>query len=348
MKNLIVSLIVTFVLVSCQKKEEVIPADSVKISGLIANKKENSIEIIGRGNKEIIFINPDGTFSKTFKLKNRGYYTLYDGKNKLMIYLNGGDNINILYDYENPDELLEFKGKGAETNNFLVQKNKFERQNEFYNTKKLYALKESDFNNKLEFYKKEIDKMLSNNKIDSLIKTRFEKEYSRILSKMKDGYQNVNLSKQVAVKGKPSPTFEFENYKGGTTSLEDLKGYYVYIDVWATWCGPCKQQIPFLKKLEEKFKNKPIKFVSISVDDARRNGGSWDKARTKWRKFVKDNKLGGIQLFADKGWQSDFIKLYGIRGIPRFILIDKEGKIINPNAPRPSQKITKTILNSLK
>ena len=349
MKKILLLLSVILFIVSCKtEKEEIIPKDSVKISGLIAHKKENTVEVIGRGNKEIILVNPDGTFSKTFKLKNKGFYTLYDGKNKIYLYLNGGDNLNILYDYQDPQKLLKFKGKGAATNTFLAKKNKFERENNFYNTKKLYALNPQNFKKKIEFYKNKTTELLADIKIDSVIKTRYKKEYDRIISNMEMAYKQNHTSVQTIATGNPSPDFTFENYKGGKTSLKDLRGNYVYIDVWATWCGPCKQQIPFLKKLEEEFKGKPIKFVSISVDDARRNGGSWDKAKEKWRNFVKKNKLGGIQLFADNGWQSDFIKKYGIRGIPRFILIDKEGKILNANAPRPSQESTKNLLRTLK
>lgn len=351
MKKIVLIFVVLFSLNSCKtEKFEDIAKDSVKISGLIAhkNKKENAVEIIGRGNKEIILVNPDGTFSKTYKLKNKGFYTLYDGKNKIILYLKGGENIHILYDYKDPNKLLEFKGKGAETNKFIAAKNRFERENDFYNAKKLYALKEEDFKKKITEYKNKITELLADKKIDSTLTKRYTKEYDRIISNMKIGYKQNHITQQAISKGAVSPEFTFENYKGGKTSLKDLKGNYVYIDVWATWCGPCKKQIPYLKKLEEEFRGKPIKFVSISVDDARRNGGSWEKAKEKWRNFVKSNKLGGIQLIADKGWQSDFIKKYGIRGIPRFILLDKEGKIINPNAPRPAQESTKNLLQTLK
>ena len=131
------------------------------------------------------------------------------------------------------------------------------------------------------------------------------------------------------VKGKPSPKFNnYENYDGGTTSLDDLIGNYVYVDVWATWCGPCIREIPFLKEVEKQYHDKNIKFVSISIDKA--------QDHAKWKTMVNDKDLGGLQLFADKDWNSPFVKDYQIQGIPRFILIDKEGNIVSSNAPRPS------------
>ena len=140
--------------------------------------------------------------------------------------------------------------------------------------------------------------------------------------------ESYNKLKKVA-KGSPSPKFvNYENYAGGKTSLDDLKGKYVYVDVWATWCGPCKAEIPFLKEVEEKYHGKNIEFVSISIDRSRDH--------EKWKKMVEEKELGGTQLFADNDWNSSFVKGYLIQGIPRFILIDTEGNIINSNAPRPS------------
>ncbi len=136
-----------------------------------------------------------------------------------------------------------------------------------------------------------------------------------------------NKIKTMAV-GKASPTFEYENFKGGKTSLESLKGKYVYIDVWATWCGPCRKEIPSLQKIEEDYHGKNIEFVSLSIDTK--------KDYEKWRKFVEEKKLGGIQLFADNDWNSKFVTDYAIEGIPRFILIDPNGNIVSADAPRPS------------
>jgi len=149
---------------------------------------------------------------------------------------------------------------------------------------------------------------------------------------------NYNNTKAVEI-GKPSPTFNFENQKGGKTSLESLKGKYVYIDVWATWCGPCRQEIPSLQKVEEQFQGKNIIFVSISIDNV--------KDREKWSNLVNEKHLGGIQLLADKESNSKFITDYGIMSIPRFILIDTNGNIVNTNAPRPSEIKLIDLFNSL-
>ncbi|MBT0608731.1 TlpA family protein disulfide reductase [Aequorivita echinoideorum] len=140
-------------------------------------------------------------------------------------------------------------------------------------------------------------------------------------------------------KGNPSPTFNFENHKGGTTSLESLSGKYVYIDVWATWCSPCLREIPYLKEVENEYKSKNIEFVSLSIDE--------EKDYDKWRGMVTENDLGGIQLMADNNWNSKFVQEYAILGIPRFILIDPQGIIVSADAPRPSDPQLKNMLDGL-
>lgn len=125
-----------------------------------------------------------------------------------------------------------------------------------------------------------------------------------------------------------SPDFEFSDVNGNMVTLKSLRGKYVYIDVWATWCGPCKAEIPFLQQIEKDYHNKNVHFVSLSVDRM--------KDQEKWKGFVKENLLGGIQLLSDKDFSSDFIKKYNINAIPRFILIDPRGHIVSGNAYRPS------------
>ena len=133
---------------------------------------------------------------------------------------------------------------------------------------------------------------------------------------------------QKLLPGQPSPTFKYPDIDGKKVSLDDLKGNLVYIDVWATWCGPCLAEIPSMKKLEADYRDKKIKFVGMSIDPK--------KDFDKWKEMVKDKDLKGIQIFADNDWKSQFVQAYGIIGIPRFILIDAEGNILSADAPRPS------------
>ena len=138
--------------------------------------------------------------------------------------------------------------------------------------------------------------------------------------------------------GSPSPKFSnYENFNGGTTSLDDFKGKVTYIDIWATWCLPCRGEIPALKELEKKFHGKDVAFVSISID----------QNKDEWKEFVKNEDLKGVQLFAENAFESQFIQDYGIRQIPTFIIIDKEGKIVNADAPRPSSDEITGLLEGL-
>ena len=67
------------------------------------------------------------------------------------------------------------------------------------------------------------------------------------------------------------------------------------INVWATWCGPCKAEIPSLKKIEKQYHGKNIAFVSMSIDDDKRHKGSWENAHKAWKKFVEEKYLVSIE-----------------------------------------------------
>lgn len=138
------------------------------------------------------------------------------------------------------------------------------------------------------------------------------------------------------IPGTPAPDFKYRDINGKTVSLKDLKGKYVYIDVWATWCGPCKGEIPHLQRLEEKMHGRKIVFVSISCD----------ANRLAWERMVNEKKLGGIQLQIEG--DNAFLSAFGVEGIPRFILLDKKGRVVNAWMSRPSEPETEKVLLGLK
>ena len=159
--------------------------------------------------------------------------------------------------------------------------------------------------------------------------------FSAIMENSTDEELKEKLTKkheliQGLAKGMPSPEFDYQDIKGKNIALKDLEGKNVYIDVWATWCGPCKAEIPHLKEMEKAHHGKNIEFVSISIDK--------QKDFEKWQNMVADKELKGVQLFSDNDWKSEFVQEYAIEGIPRFILVDDHGKIVSADAPRPSQQ----------
>lgn len=158
---------------------------------------------------------------------------------------------------------------------------------------------------------------------------------SELKEKLTTRYKSVNETKPTMA----SVNFIYENHQGGTTSLSDLKGKIVYVEVWATWCGPCIAEMPSLKELIAYFKNDNIEFVSISIDSK--------NDYEKWKAMVLAKNVGGIQLYADEGLKSDFMKGFNVGLLPRSILLDQNGNIITPHAPRPSDSTTKQYLEDV-
>jgi thiol-disulfide isomerase/thioredoxin len=156
----------------------------------------------------------------------------------------------------------------------------------------------------------------------------FEKYYTGNDEGFKEKMQDAFLRLTKLKKGTPSPEFfDFTNLKGGTASLRDFRGKYVYIDLWASWCNNCPGEVPYLKELLLKYESKNIVILSISVDE--------DAA--KWTDAITKQKMEGIQLLAKESGGA-FTKEYAVYGIPRYIFIDPAGAIVEYNAPRPSDK----------
>lgn len=296
--------------------------NSIKFTAKIANRNSDTLVIKGRDNfRQVIPIDKKEIFAATFDAP-QGFYVFSDGTESSNLYLKPNSELNLTMNAKEFDETIVYKGKGVDESNFLAQQ---ALKDESFQ-KDAFAKESSEFTALLDSKLKADTESLEKGNFAPEFKTALKRSFESFHQYAADEYERVSKANKMV--GKASPGFDYENFKGGKTKLSDLKGKYVYIDLWATWCAPCRAEIPYLQKIEEKYHGKNIEFVSISIDKAKDN--------EKWKKFVTDKKLGGVQLFADKDWESEFVVNYGVTGIPRFILIDPQGNIVKSDASRPS------------
>ena len=302
-----------------------ISQNQVHFKAEITNRNGDVVYIKDTLNKAIkeIKVDKNGVFEDSFNVKE-GLYLFDDTREYTILYLKNGFDLVMKLDASRFDESINYTGNGSKENNYLARKSLTDEE---YQRKVGYASDENSFNLLKEEFKNKFNIQLKLKDLDSkfvaLAKGMIERE-----SKELDQIFANNLEKR-KLNTDNAPSFDYINFNGGKTKLEDLRGNYVYIDIWATWCGPCRAEIPYLQKVEQKYHDKNIAFVSISIDE--------EKDFEKWRKLVADKQLGGIQLIADKNWNSDFVTTFGINAIPRFILIDPKGIVIDANAARPSE-----------
>ncbi|MFA4866591.1 MAG: TlpA disulfide reductase family protein [Pedobacter sp.] len=135
-------------------------------------------------------------------------------------------------------------------------------------------------------------------------------------------------------KGDMAVDFISVDLNGNQVSLSSLKGKVIYVDLWATWCGPCMKEMPYYEKLKLQYKDNPnVVFVSLSIDDNEK----------PWKKSVEERKADGYQWLINRSK----LQAYNIVGIPRSLLIDKDFKMVDMDAPMPSQPEVITAIDSL-
>jgi thiol-disulfide isomerase/thioredoxin len=130
----------------------------------------------------------------------------------------------------------------------------------------------------------------------------------------------------------PAPEIFASNLQNQQVKLSDLKGKWVLIDFWATWCGPCLYQSPYFEKMAIKYKNENVVFVALSLDQRK---DKWETDAKSKSKIVKQWHANDLQKT-----NSD----YSIQGIPRFVMLDPEGNFYQAKMPRPSDAAFEMIL----
>lgn len=147
----------------------------------------------------------------------------------------------------------------------------------------------------------------------------------------KDGMKPVDPKAAAAAPAAASPSGEpdLTDLNGKPVKMADFKGKVVYIDFWASWCGPCRGMMPFSKQMHDQLtdkQKKEIVFLYISID----------ANEESWRKGIKDMSIEGVNVISPGNWNSKACRYFGINSIPRYMIMNKKGEIIDNNAPRPN------------
>jgi thiol-disulfide isomerase/thioredoxin len=177
----------------------------------------------------------------------------------------------------------------------------------------------------------------------------FEKYNNDIKSYITSQFLKEPLFKQYKITkerlDKPIFTSEstLQKLRGTTvkSSMDSLikanKGKVIYVDCWATWCGPCVGEIPNSIRLMKDYKNKNVAFVYICLDSEEKN----------WKSIISKNAIGGIHLLLNKKQSTDFREVFGIKGVPHYILFNKNGNL-SENGTLPPMEIKDKLDNLLK
>lgn len=345
MKNIKFLFLILFTGIFMACKEEPV-IDYAILKGDITNPLEGQkLRLYNPENSEsiLITVKKDGSFLDTLRLEQpTSFNVTYNGI--FQLYISNGMDLTIDFDAENLGKTLSFDGKGSADNEFIRFKSKKTQELIGEDYQAFLILNEEEYNGKKQAFSKEVEQHIEKNKskMDADFITSEKKSIDELLTSLDDQRKQQFEIHEKLGKGKPSPKFEnYKNYEGGTASLEDFEGSYVYIDIWATWCVPCIVEMPFMREIEKEYEGKNIKFIGLSVDT--------EDHEDKWRKMIvnKDLATGATQLLADNDMQSEFIQNYYINAIPRFILLDPKGNIVSYDAPRPSEDKLKDLLNSL-
>lgn len=205
----------------------------------------------------------------------------------------------------------------------LIAANKEEKDDNSKVLEAITAMKNGTFKDKMLFWQ---------------LKTTIEEasnteERTALVTKYNPMFGNPKYSKSISAihklveslgKGKEAPFFEAMSVDNKPYTLADFKGKFIIIDVWATWCGPCKTQSPFFEKFALKYKNENIAFIALSSD----------QDLQAWYVDAKTKSKSVVQLHMNN--PDKFSTDYNVESIPRFILIDPAGKFVNARLPFPS------------
>ncbi len=299
------------------------------ITGVVANPIGDTIKLRAPDSTYITTLDSvTGIFSIEFEWDSAAYVSFFHGRESTKMYIQPHDEIQLTIDTEQFDETIKYTGSDECSYlawNYLVSE-------------------ELDWPNLMDLPVEDIDSTFRAT-IEPFVRRaeRFQESnpdfYSSILKDFDDTIDYIFKRKEALAAlpqpGEDSIDFTFSDRKGNDVSLSDFVGSVVYVDVWATWCGPCVAEIPNLIELEEEYAEHNITFLGVSVDTD----------SLAWTNFIDDKGMHGVHVNTG-AWKSQMMEDYAINGIPRFMVFDANGKVVDLDAPRPSSDDIRPLLDT--
>lgn len=322
-------------------------AQSLTVTGEIINPKADSVSFYtftaGTRNDLVKVPLNDGKFKASVEIDSAMVVYFNDGNEVAELLLQPKKDLHISLNTELFDETMVFSGPGAMVNNMI---NKFYLIQEQLNNELFRVIDEGEAS------KESVLKMVNENheKLTSVIGDalkiypdlklkypRFESSNERNLKQMEAlAIQQLEFNKVVKkLKNTEAINIKGVDLDGAPTSLDKYKGKLIVLDFWATWCGPCKGEMPALNALEEKYGDE-VAFVSVGMSCKFDEWSEMSKGfNLKRNIYIPEDDMGQIDP-------------YNVMFIPRYMLIDQSFNIINAGAPRPSSDELEALILELK